>query len=365
VRYAFPPDYQYQVPLLLEIFNDTNANIIHYKIEDDEFTPNKILNFTLEPMIKNEERLIHFTVWVLVEHNDFSDLPWLKTFPKESDLPEETKKWLQSTEVVQKDNILIKTRARLLRGLNLNMIRYAKKISSFIKDHRYFLFILQIKLGLLLNQDAITTLLINGENVGRSHLACALLRAQNIPSRVILALNDQGFWTQMHYMAEYYVPDYGWVLLETTRAKTPFNTSRQVINRICYPENENDTKKDYIFQFMKGEEKWIWIDNEENVQPYYVDCETGSKSQMFKENITVTCSLVSDDTFELSRTVFGYYQEFLGQSLSPENKPYFQRALDNQTKAIYKLKMGDDPLRLYKFITLMDGARQEYERITL
>ena len=68
-------------------------------------------------------------------------------------------------------------------------------------------------------------------------------RAKNVPARVLLVHNDQGFWTQMHYMVEYYLPGYGWVLIETTRGETPYETKRQVVNRVCYPEDEEDTKE--------------------------------------------------------------------------------------------------------------------------
>ena len=147
------------------------------------------------------------------------------------------------------------------------------RIAPFIKYHRYLFFVFELNTGLLLSQDARTTLLINGENVGRSHLACAFFRIYNIPARVLLVNNDQGFWTQMHYMVEYYCPGYGWVLLETTGGKTPYATYHQVINRVCYPQDEKDTKRDYIFPFMKGEERWLWIDTDD-VSPYYVDCDS-------------------------------------------------------------------------------------------
>jgi hypothetical protein len=47
LRYVFPPDYQYQVPILLEILEDSTANILHYQIEDDVNEPNKVVNFTI------------------------------------------------------------------------------------------------------------------------------------------------------------------------------------------------------------------------------------------------------------------------------------------------------------------------------
>jgi hypothetical protein len=220
------------------------------------------------------------------------------------------------------------------------------------------MFLIQIKLNMFFSQDAVTTLLINGENVGRSHLACALLRLQNIPSRVLLVNNDQGFWTQMHYMVEYYVPDYGWVLLDTTRAKTPFNTSRQVVNRVCHPEDENNTKTDYIFKRMKGEERWIWLSND-NVKPYYVDCSQGSKSQMFSECIVMTCDLVADACFNSTRTTFNQFQKYLGKGLTGENQAYFENAVGFQNEAINNMKIGN-PLEYYYYV---QRANEEYNKI--
>ena len=346
VKYACPPTYGLQVPVFIEIFEDSDADILSYKIEDDvAHPPNKFVNFTIDGMNKDEHKLIHFTVWVLVKHNDFSDLPKSKKFPVFENLPSETKTWLVGTEVTQKDHFLINLRSKILRAGDEDMISYAKKIAPFIKKHRYLLFLAQLNLRMFLSQDAVTTLLINGENVGRSHLACALFRNQSIPSRVLLVNNDQGFWTQMHYMVEYYVPDYGWVLLDTTKGKTPYNTSRQVINRICYPSDENDTKVDYIFKLMEGEERWIWIKNE-NVTPYYVDCDQGSKSQMFSENIVKTCEQVYIACFNSTKNMFEMYQEFQSMNLTESDLDFFENATGFQQDAIDSF-MQDDIMNYY------------------
>ncbi|MCK5258222.1 MAG: transglutaminase domain-containing protein, partial [Thermoplasmatales archaeon] len=311
LRYVFPPDYQYQVPILLEILEDSTANILHYQIEDDVNEPNKVVNFTIGNMAKDESVLIHFSCWVLVKNHEYVDLSEYVKFPKKDELPEETKIWLSSTEVVQANSFLIMYKANQLKGDSDNLINFTSVIAPFIKEHRYLLFVLQLNLGIFFSQDAITTLLINGENVGRSHLACALLRSNNVPARVLLANNDQGFWTQMHYMLEYYCPGYGWILIDPTKGTTPYEPKRQVINRVCYPVDEDNTKTDYIFSLMKGEERWMWIDNE-NVYPYYVDCNEGSKSKMFSENEVTTDSFTADYTFLLTQLVFHQYEQCLG-----------------------------------------------------
>jgi hypothetical protein len=361
VLYACPPIYGYQVPIFVEVFDDSTAEIINYKIEDDiDCPPNKFVNFTINSMKKNQHKLIHFTIWVLVEKHNFSDIPDNKPFPEDpSDLPVETRTWLGKTEVTQKNRILIKIRSRIIKRFNNDVISYAKYVSNFIKKHRYFLFLLQLNLRIFFSQDALTTLLINGENVGRSHLACALMRNQNIPSRVILVNNDQGFWTQMHYMVEYYVPDYGWVLLDTTKGETPYNTSRQIINRICYPSDENDTKTDYIFRLMKGEERWIWF-SDENVKPYYVDCDEGSKSQMFTEKSITTCEHISVTCFHSTIKTFNKFQSYLGESLTGQNLEFFENAINFQKQALNSFQNND----IMNYYYYLERSFEEYDKIT-
>ncbi|MBN1860718.1 MAG: transglutaminase domain-containing protein [Candidatus Thermoplasmatota archaeon] len=360
IRYSFPPDYAYQVPILLELHNDSSLSaLLQYDIENDTLLPNKIVNFTVGPMKKDESRLLHFSCWVLVKNHDFSDLPTYVKIPKKYQLPEETKIWLASTEQVQLHSILIRLKARQLQGSSDNLVRYAGRIAPFIKYHRHLFFVFALNTGLFFSQDARTTLLINGENVGRSHLACAFFRVHHIPARVILVNNDQGFWTQMHYMVEYYCPGYGWVLVETTGGKSPYATHHQVVNRVCYPQDEEDTKRDYIFPFMKGEERWFWIDNED-VDPYYVDCTIGSKSQMFTETNFSADQMVASYAFVLTQIIFRYYQGYLGMNLTGQNRVHFENATMYQKQAILSLKQNKN---LDEYLTFLNLAYTEYQKI--
>ena len=359
VKYAFPPDYNYQVPIFLEILKDTDENITGYTIEDDKNSLNKFVNFTVKEMKKDEKRLIQFTIWVLVKNHDFSDLPTFEKIPKKCDIPKENHIWLDPSPVVQSDSIIIKIKSMQLKGLNNNIMKYTSTIASFIKNHRFLLFLMQYNFGFFFSQDAITTLFLNAENVGRSHLACALLRSQNIPSRIILVNNDQGFWTQMHYMVEYYLIDYGWVLIETTEGVTPYETKKQVINHICYPINEHDTKTDYIFPTMKGEEKWIWIDNSE-VIPYYTNCKQNSKSQMFSEQVVNVQTPICNCILFLTQNVFSLYQKILKLDHAEVNQSIFSQALYYQKKAIEEMKETGD---IQSYISMMECAYVEYDKI--
>jgi hypothetical protein len=151
------------------------------------------------------------------------------------------------------------------------------------------------------------------------------------------------------------------VLIETTGGKTPYETKRQVVNRVCYPEDENDTKWDYIFPFMKGEERWFWINNK-NIYPYYVDCNEGSKSQMFSEAIASTDFQTANDTITLTKNVFYYYHYYLGENLDDEDLLHFQNATDYQIQALNVLI---DTNAIENYLYYMYLSYEEYRLIEL
>jgi len=361
VRYSFPPEYGYQVPIIMEIFNDTTAEILNYNIENDTDNLNKLVNFTIGPMDKDSRALIHFSYWVLVKNNDFSDFPKKVKIPKIKDLPLETKKWLSSTKVVQKNKILIRLKARELKILTNNLRKLAFRIAKFCRWHRYLIFLAQYTLGTYRSQDAFTTLFRNGECPGRSNLACALFRANNIPARVVLANRNYSFWYEMHYTMEYYCPGYGWILTEVHKGVTPFEPKNQIVLRLCNPEDENNTQTDFLFPKMKGLERWFWIDNQ-NVKPYYEKTFTnGSKMTMFKENEVFIDTISGGQAIEVTKEVFHKFQYYLGMNLTDENLEHFQNATAYQFDAINELKTGN----VLFYISFMNMAIEEFNEIVI
>jgi hypothetical protein len=361
VRYAFPAELKYQFPIIIEIFNDTTADILNYKIENDTNEPNKIANFTIGGMNKDESALIHFTYFVLVKNHDYSNLPRKVKIPKKDDLPPEVRKWLSSSKVVQKKRILIRLRAREMRFLTKNILRIARRIALFCRFHRYPIFYLQFLLGSYRSQDAFTALLINGECPGRSHLGVALFRANKIPARVLLANPNYTFWYEMHYMTEYYLPGYGWIPTEVHKGITPYEPKYQIILRVCHPEDENNTQHDFIYKKMKGLERWIWIDNE-YVIPYYKDLVEGSKCKMFTEKELFTDKYLVEDAVNITKNVFDKYEYFLGMNLTGNNLGHFENATSYQFLAIDDLKNSED---VSGYINYLNKANDEYDEIVI
>lgn len=358
--FSFPPDYTHQAPFYLEFFNDTSSKLVSYNLEDDVLEPNKLINCTIAPLQKDEKILLHFNCWVIINGHNYEGLPsYVKIPRKQIELPENTHKWLQATESTQVNNIFIRIKTRQISRLTTNLRTLADRITWYIKNHRYGIFLFQLNLGVFFSQDAVTTLFLNGDNVGRSHLACALFRANTVPSRVILTLGDQPFWTQMHYIMEYFVPGYGWVIMDTTRAHTPHQPHRQVILRICHPEDEDDTKTDYIFPLMTNEERWLWIDTP-NVTPYYVDCDSGSKSRMFEESIITTDPFTADYAHFLTRFAFSYYETYLGRNLTGAGLNHYINATTYHHQALLTFQKMKD---INQFIIEISQAIDEYKQI--
>jgi hypothetical protein len=348
---------------MLEILSDTTAKILDYKIESDKYEPNKVVNFTLGPLEKDSLVSIHFYYWVLVENNNYNDLPRYVKIPKRYELPEETKLWLSSTDVVQVRNILIKQKASELRGHTTNLLVLAQRFVHYAKWHRLPFYWLQIAFGTLKGQDALTTLLRNGECPGRSHLASAFFRANDIPARVVLATPHYSFWYQMHFMTEFYCPGYGWILAEVHKAVVPYEAKNQIIMRICSPEDEEDTSHDYFFPKMTGVEKWVWIDTE-SVIPYYhgKDLNEGSKVNMSQEQSLFTDSVTAQFAFSLTEMTLRYYEQYLGSDLSGENLLHLINAVAYQKQAILSFKQSQEP---EGYLYYMNMAYAEYEEISM
>ena len=361
IRYSFPPDYNYQVPIMLEILDDSTAEILHYEIESDTYEPNKVVDFTLGSLEKGSLVSLHFYYWVLVENNDYSDLPRYVKIPKRCELPEETKPWLSSTDVVQSTNILIKLKANELKGHTTNLLVLAQRIVHYAKWHRFPFYCLQLALGTLKGQDALTTLFRNGDCPGRSHLSSAFFRTNGVPARVILATPHYSFWFQMHFMTEFYCPGYGWILAEVHNAVVPYEAKNQIIMRICSPEDEDNTGHDYFFPKMTGLERWLWIDND-HVIPYYEDLNEGSKVNMFPEQSLLTDSVTAQFAFSLTEMVLMFYEQYLGSNLSGENLQHFQNAIASQKQAFLALKQSQEPDR---YLSFMNRAYTEYEEISI
>lgn len=355
VTYAVPPNYENQAPMLFEIKNDSSAEIISYHIENDTNPPNKVVNFTIAPMKKGENASLHFDYWVLVKNKKFEDLPEYVKIPAEDELPEYTKTWLVSTEAIQSDNVLIKFKSTLIKGFDDNLIKFAKRVVFSTSHHRPFISLLSMIFGLSHPQDALSTFFLGGVCTGLANLGTALFRANGIPAKDLIVMPTVGIWFQMHFISEYYCPDYGWVTAETSLGVTPYEPKYDIILRINYPEDED--KAGNAFTGYSGVEQWFWINNE-NVWPYYHGIEA-SKSGAWIKNAVITSEINAEAALNITQQVWEFYTKYLGADLSGEDEQHFNKAVEAQEIAKECLNQSD----VDGYIENMTFAYSEYREI--
>ncbi len=348
---------QYQTPVFIEILNDTTTALISYTIINDTEAPNKLVVFTLGNLTADQTVLIHFNSWALVNPTDFKDLPRYVRFPCLRDLPRDTWPWLKPSPVVQSRSITIRHTARQLAHGTTNLLRYADRVVWFTHNHRELFYALQLRLGILKGQDAKTVLRRSGDCPGRSHLAAALFRAQGVPARSVMVSQHDNYWVQMHYMVEYYCPGIGWILTQAHGGKTPVVQDRDLILRICGPDDERHAVHDYIFPKMTGEEQWLWVDAH-NVKPLYTEAMDASRQTLRFAGNQTTDSATAMYAFSLTEMVFRRYQPLLGANLTGPNLLHYTTAISLQTAAL-----NDFAGSLPDYLADLTTAYQEYQLI--
>jgi hypothetical protein len=343
--YAVPPIYEYQAPIVIELRNDTNAKIISYRVYNDTNYPNKIINFRIEPMKKDENATFHFDFFVLVKN------PWFDNFPTyirkllRCQLPKETKIWLEPTKVIQSNSLRIKLTAFLLKGFSNNLLKISQKISNFTYNKiEYYSGGEQDALTTLKNRQAVCT--------GKANLGTALFRAIGIPAKDLTVMPTNNVWFYMHYISEYYCSYKGWILVETTMGQTPFQRKHEIILRINYPGDENKAGE------FGGVEQWYWKDSDENVQ-IYMDPWNGSGSRAWIENNIMTDQENANLTFNLTQEVYSFHTKYIGMDLNETNAQHYTNAILAEQNAINCFKHSDE----LGYYSNMTSAYNEYSQI--
>jgi len=345
VSYVVPLNYGYQTPIILEIGENTDAKIINYQILNDTNYPNQIINFTIEPMKKDENATIFIDFWVLVKNNDYKELPRYVRIPRKDDLPEETKIWIEPTKPIQSDHFRIKLVAKFLRGFTTNLQKLARRVAFFTA----FNSMIGPTYGY---QDALSTLKRHGGVcTGCANLGTALFRANGVPARVItnMPICGKDYRYDMHYISEYYCPNYGWVFSETAMGINPCEPKKQIVMRISFPEDDERAGN------WGGVLLWFWTNNSNIIFPYL-----GPRVRRgWLENEIHTNQKDANLLFNLTQNVYKLYAKFLGKDLIADNLTHFNNAISAQQNAIQCFNQSN----LFGYYDCMTIAYSEYLKI--
>jgi hypothetical protein len=112
--------------------------------------------------------------------------------------------------------------------------------------------------------DAVSSLIFGGLCAAKANLEVALFRANGVPSRILIA-NPIHYYSKkidwidaLHYVVEFYVPNYGWV--RGMSGRVPYQPKNDIILRIVYPEDENEAGNG--LSYYGGMEPWFWFSND-------------------------------------------------------------------------------------------------------
>jgi len=367
VSYSLPSSYKAQATIIVEIRNDSTADIISYDIVNDSLS-NSIINFNVAASDYEDDPSIHFDFWVLVKNDEYNDLPNDVAI---GDFPLWSEKWLESTKAVQSDSFLIRLKAKLLNRKCDNILCLADKIVKCTSAHklRHILWGLTKFNPLNIDSywtkylDAKSSLIFGGSCTGRANLGTALFRANGIPARVIHVMPtwpgvviDNDFWFDMHYISEYYLPSYDWLFAETTIGMTPFEQKYNIIFRINDIADENTAGNGG--DYYGGCEQWFWTESKDIMILWnYVN--SGSRSWM--ETNLSTDKTTADDVFNITYDVYEYFTKYYGVNLTAENQEHFNNAYSAQKNAVLCFKQKD----IIGYNTNISYAYDEYQMILL
>ena len=347
VYFHVPIPFEEQRPISMEI---QCPNLIDYR-----FISHNPPNVLVAARLTRSDFYIplYWTVWVLVKENLYSNLPTVASFPVPDELPSNTIKWLESTDCVQVDAEVVQSTSNILMGSANHLLEFADRVCQYCKgiprtwQHHPASF------------DAVYALNWGGSCVSKAHAAAALLRFNDVPTKVLLNLPTwTGYYYYMHWIPQYFIPEYGWVRMEISENHTSGNPSYpkdEIVVYVCNPEDEFP-----LFGNVSARTGDCYYSDpgvydtivEHNAWEHSVfDESLIDKGNAFAQNIF-------DEAFMLTDSVFSYYSQYQG-ILSEPDQTTFRAALQSQSTASQMIQDND----LDAYITNIEQALNLYRQI--
>jgi hypothetical protein len=174
---------------------------------------------------------IDFHSLVLVGPSSFDDVPDRAPIPER--WPEECQPWLESTWCVESKHERIQEVSREIRSNADDLMT----LISGVEGRAFEIFTnAQGQAHSLIAVDALDG---RGSCTSCANLVAALLRASDVPARVIAGYPSWSGPLQTHYIVEAYIPEFGWYPIESTLCKSPWANEYQVNVAIVPPKYES------------------------------------------------------------------------------------------------------------------------------
>jgi len=335
VYFHVPISFHEQAPVLLQV---TCPRMIDYRFVRED-PPNLLVAARL---LSADSAVLDWTAWVLVKENSYANFPMYVPIPTPDELPDSVKPWLEETDCCQLSAPIVQHTADSLRDTTTNLIKLAQDVCDFCRSipaelpHSPWAF------------DAEYALKWGNSCTGHAHAAAALLRASGVPARTLLSMPDWASNYMMHWIIEYYVPEYGWVRMETSGGVNREPPQDELVVRACNP----------------GDEFPVWfpcaIDDEWHTSDTAYGMWTPRKRHNAFAVLTLSDSIVrAEYAIALTDWVFGQHSAYSGIRLTPAEYAAFTSGLSHQTDALAHIQAGDLP----GYIIEMEEALIDYQNV--
>lgn len=249
LKYRFALPTNYDTPLTNQNIEklDIKFSLNPIKIEDDKDNEGNIFKVA---HFENIEKDIDISLTYLIKKkNNLKEITFSDTFPVK-DLTAIDQRYLKATKLVQSDDSRIKDIAKKLSEGTTNLYDIVNRVINYVSDNVKYTYNPQ-------KYDAVFTLETKSGNCQNiAHLSIALLRALNIPARIVggitlkeqwkVPLGDEGYLVQSmgqggHAWIEVYFPSFGWLPFDPQQTKN-FVSTRHIKQTHGVDSNEvNDS----------------------------------------------------------------------------------------------------------------------------
>ena len=226
-----PLTHRSQYPLTYNLTADPPESLKSVTIYEDS-PKNFVAEVILQDLAKHKTVDLKFNSVILVLPTSFDDVPKTAIVPRE--WPEIATPWLASTWCVESANERIKKIAADIRTETDDVLEIIEKVEVEAKS------IYRSASGRVKHLTAVEALDKKGSCTSCANLIAALLRASDVPARILAGYPSWSGPLQTHYIVEAYVPNYGWYPIESTMCRSPWPNQNQINVSIVPPEYESE-----------------------------------------------------------------------------------------------------------------------------
>ena len=329
-----PIVYGTQVPVLLTVEAE---DLIDYRFIHMENN-----NILCVARMAQGNGMLHWVSYVMVERNLWVDIPDSVEMPEPGSLPDSVTRWLQSTDCCQLNSEYVAAAVQETGAGITNVIELADSIEDYVFD---------IPSGFPHSPtsfDAHYAIRWGNSCTGHAHAAAALFRGNGIPSRSLMVVPTiYSIWFDHHWIVDYFIPDYGWVMAESGNPTAP---PRNFLVTFVVEPHQEFTK--WFSNAIDG----LWHSS----SPSIASADWGKGHRGFAVSHGTYDEILIEQAMAVGTELWHLHTLNTGLILTLSEAEHRTDAVSAMTQAFEAINCGD----IESYITHAEAAVSHYEAIT-